>query len=226
MEFIVHNILYIVLLFAGLVTFLWLMLFRERLNMTWYAALILSIIHVFYGVACVKVFAFMEGSGIGSMSIYGAVFFMPVGYFIGAKLFKRPVKDVFDIFAVPMIFTLLCARVNCLVAGCCYGTLIGDSPFRWPTRESEMLFYVIFLAIVAPKVRKGGMDGKLYPIYMLSYGIFRGINEFFRFSERTYGVFHLSHIWCVVAILLGLGIILYMRNREQKVLPPQTPAAA
>ena len=87
MDFIVHNILYIVLLFAGLVTFLWLMLFRERLNMTWYAALILSIIHVFYGVACVKVFAFMEGSGIGSMSIYGAVFFMPVGYFIGAKLF-------------------------------------------------------------------------------------------------------------------------------------------
>ena len=93
MEFIVHNILYIVLLFAGLVTFLWLMLFRERLNMTWYAALILSIIHVFYGVACVKVFAFMEGSGIGSMSIYGAVFFMPVGYFIGAKLFKCNLED-------------------------------------------------------------------------------------------------------------------------------------
>ena len=47
------------------------------------------------------------------MSIFGAVFFMPVGYYLGAKLFRRPLADVFDIFAVPMIFTLFCSRINC-----------------------------------------------------------------------------------------------------------------
>lgn len=224
MAFISSHILILVLLFAGLMTFLWLLLFRERLHMTWWAALIISVLHVFYGVFCVKFFAILEGSDAGSMSIYGAVFFMPVGYFLAAKLFKRRVADVFDIFAVPMIFTLLCARVNCLVSGCCYGLHIGDSPFRWPTRESEMLFYVILLLIVAPKVKKGGMDGRLYPIYMIAYGIFRGINECFRYSALTDSHFHLSHIWCIVSVLIGTAILLYM-NQQKKKQPVPVAAA-
>lgn len=216
MSFLTSHILLIVLLFAGVVTFIWLLLFRERLRMTWWAALILAILHVFYGVFCVKAFAVIEGADVGAMSIFGAVFFMPIGYYVGAKLFKRPVSDVFDIFAVPMIFTLLCSRVNCLVSGCCYGLHIGDSMHRWPTRESEMLFYVIFLLIVAPMVKKGGMNGKLYPIYMIAYGIFRGINECFRYSARTDSLFHISHIWAIVSIIIGIGILVYMNYRERQ----------
>ncbi len=98
--------LLLVLILAAVTTFVWLLQFQKRLRMPWWAALLLSILHVIYGVVCVRAFARLEGASSGAMSIFGAVFFMPVGYFLGAKLFRRPLADVFDIFAVPMIFTL------------------------------------------------------------------------------------------------------------------------
>ena len=67
------------------------------------------------GVLCVKAFAVAESgfdmSKVGNMSLFGGVFIMPLFYFAGAKLFKRPSADVFDIFSVCMIFKLRNQRV-------------------------------------------------------------------------------------------------------------------
>lgn len=216
MSFLQEHILLIVLIFAGISTFLWLLLVRKRLHMTWWAALILAVLHVMFGVLCVRVFARMEGADAGSMSIFGAVFFMPVGYYLGARLSRRPAADVFDIFSVPMVFTLFCSRINCLVSGCCYGLPIGNTPFRWPTREAEMLFYVVFLLIFAPKVRKGITNGKVYPLYMAAYGIFRGVCEFFRYSSATQNLFHISHIWALISFAAGIAIYAAMKKREKR----------
>ena len=68
-----------------------------------------------------------------------------------------------------------------------------------------MLFYAIFLALTAPKVLRGGMRGRLYPIYMVAYGVFRGINECFRYSSETQSLFHRAHIWAVISIAVGLA---------------------
>ena len=205
-----------ILTFAAAATFVWLLAARKRLKMPWYVALILAILHVAYGVFCVRIFARMEGAGSGAMSLFGAVFFMPIGYWLGAKLFKRPPAEVFDLFAVPMIFTLMCARVNCLIAGCCAGRQITmTSPLRWPTREAELLFYVVFLALMAPRVRRDETKGVVYPLYLIAYGAFRAIVECFRVSS-TNQVFHLSHVWALLALSLGLSIYAEMRKRSSK----------
>ena len=78
MQWILDHFLLIILLAAGAATFAWLLAMRKRLEMKWYMALLLSVLHVLAGVACVKVFARMEGAGSGAMSIFGAVLFMPV----------------------------------------------------------------------------------------------------------------------------------------------------
>ena len=210
-----ERFLLMILAIACAATVVWLMLMRKRLNMKWYMALLLSVVHVICGVLCVKVFARMEGGGSGAMSIFGAVLFMPVFYFIGAKLFKRPLAEVFDIFAVPMIFTLLCSRVNCLHAGCCLGLRIPGMEMRWPTREAEMVFYAIFLAIFIPKVWKGTSKGRVYPAYMAAYGIFRGIVECFRESNSA-TFLHISHIWALLSLAIGLGILWEMKARREK----------
>ena len=89
--------------------------------MKWYAALPISICHTLYGVLTVTVFAFLEtgfdSNSLGNMSLFGGVFFMPLAYWLGAKLSKRKMADVFDIFTICMIFTLMCARINCIIAG-------------------------------------------------------------------------------------------------------------
>ncbi len=214
MQWFSAHFLLVILLAAGAVTFAWLMQMRKRLRMSWYAALALSVVHVLAGVLCVRVFARMEGAASGSMSIFGAVFFMPLLYFLGAKLFKRSPAEVFDLFAIPMIFTLLCSRINCLKSGCCLGLPIPHTSMRWPTREAEMVFYIVFLALAVPRVWKGESKGRVYPLYMAGYGAFRAVIECFRESSSA-SLFHISHIWALLSFALGLAVYLEMKNRKK-----------
>ena len=74
----------------------WLILMRKRLNLAWYVAILIAIAHTIYGVLTVKAFAFLETgfdkASLGNMSLFGGVFFMPLAYWLGAKISKRPSK--------------------------------------------------------------------------------------------------------------------------------------
>lgn len=218
LQFIKQNNLYIILLIATAVSFLWLTLFKKDLRAKWYALLITAVLHTVIGVVCVKLFALFEGligpGETGSLSLYGGVFLMPLFYFLGSKLFKRDTRMVFDIFTFPLVFTLFMSRFNCLFNGCCLGIEIPGTGFRVPTREAEMLFYIILLIILDRKVVKRRFDGTLYPIYMLSYGIFRFIIEWFRESTHLFGVFHISHFWSILSAVIGLIVILILIKKN------------
>lgn len=219
MSFFREHILLFLLAVSAAVTFVWLLRFRTRLRMTWYAAVALSLLHVLYGVFCVKVFAFLE-SGAASdsfskMSIFGATFFMPLGYYLGARLTKRKCADVFDIFTPCMLFTLACARVNCLFAGCCSGVPFFGTAWFWPTRELEIIFYLALIAVFVPRVLKQKTTGEVYPLYMLFYGAHRFLLEFVRVSDSD-RLFHLTHLWAALSILIGLAVYLEQRARLRR----------
>lgn len=209
------HVLLLLLTLASVAMFVWLLLLRKRLNMSWYVALALAVLHTLFGVLCVRVFAWMEGVGSGAMSLFGAVFFMPIGYFLGAKITRRPTAEVFDIFAIPMIFTLLCARCNCLIAGCCIGRFIPGTSVRWPTRELEIVFYIVFLSLMIPKVWTGKTNGKVYTLYMMTYGAFRIVIECFRVANSQ-TLFHVAHIWAILALIVGLSIYIEQKGKEKK----------
>lgn len=210
-----------ILLFLGtLFTVAWLLRLRERLKMAWYITIPVAVLHTVYGVLTVKVFAFLETgfsqSSLGNMSLFGGVFFMPLTYWLGAKLFKRPYREVFDVFTPCMIFTVMCARVNCLVSGCCRGLPIpGMSGVCYPTREVEILFYIILLLCLCPRIQKGKTGGRAYPIYMISYGAFRLFTEFFRNADTT-SLFHRAHIWALITLLLGISIYAEIESQKTK----------
>ena len=205
----------VLLTIATIFTVFWLLQFCERLKMKWYAATLLSLLHVAYGVCCVRFFASLEGSS-GGMSLFGAVFFMPLGYWIGAKIGHRSLEEVFDIFAIAMIMTLFCARCNCLVSGCCLGQVIRPgSPARWPTREIELIFYAVFLAQMIPKVIRGKTYGRVYPLFMFAYGAFRFVIEFFRVSQSA-SIFHIAHLWSGVSIVIGATLYFTIVDRMKK----------
>lgn len=202
-------------------TFLWQMRLRKRLRIKWYAALIISVLHTLLGVLLVTVFAFMESGfdtdSLGNMSLFGAVFFMPLLYWGGAKIWKRDTKQVFDCYTICMIFTLMCARTNCIFAGCCQGlTIPGTNGLHWPTRQLEILFYIVLLVILGRKVHAGETRGEIYPIYMSTYGGFRFVIEFFRYTSISFGIFHISHIWAMVSFCLGLSIWMEFKTKNRK----------
>ena len=205
------------LLLAGACVFtvLWLFKSRQSLRLTLPWAVVLGAGHVLMGVVCVKLFAVLEAgslSAAGNMSLFGAVFFLPLLYLLGAKLSKTPVGEVFDLFTPPVIVTLAVARVNCLLTGCCLGRSIPGSDLRWPTREAELVFYALLLGWMLTKGRQFPR-GARYPLYMTWYGLFRFVTEFFR-DNGTPALLHLSHLWAALCFTLGLSFYLQLRTAK------------
>lgn len=144
----------------------WLHRCRERLHLRWLSVLLLSVLHTVLGVLSVKVFALFETGDFSNMSLFGGVFFMPLFYWGVAKLAKQKAADVFDVFTICLVFTLMCARLNCIVSGCCLGAHIpieGLTHLRFPTRELELLFYVLLLSRLWRKVLSGQRAGHDLP---------------------------------------------------------------
>ena len=197
----------------------WLHRCRERLHLRWPSVLLLSVLHTVLGVLSVKVFALFETGNFSNMSLFGGVFFMPLFYWGVAKLAKQKTADVFDVFTICLVFTLMCARLNCIISGCCLGAHIpieGLTHLRFPTRELELLFYVLLLSRLWRKVLSGSARGMIYPIYMISYGIFRFVTETLRFSDRTDSILHVSDLWALLSLGIGISIYGELRKKEKK----------
>lgn len=197
----------------------WLHRCRERLHLRWLSVLLLSVLHTVLGVLSVKVFALFETGNFSNMSLFGGVFFMPLFYWGVAKLAKQKAADVFDVFTICLVFTLMCARLNCIISGCCLGAHIpieGLTHLRFPTREMELLFYVLLLSQLWRKVVTGSARGMIYPIYMISYGIFRFVTETLRVSNRTDSILHISHLWALLSLGIGISIYGELQKKEKK----------
>lgn len=197
----------------------WLHRCRERLHLRWLSVLLLSVLHTVLGVLSVKVFALFETGNFSNMSLFGGVFFMPLFYWGVAKLAKQKTADVFDVFTICLVFTLMCARLNCIISGCCLGAHIpieGLTHLCFPTREMELLFYVILLSQLWRKVLSGSARGMIYPIYMIAYGIFRFVTETLRVSNRTDSILHISHLWALLSLGIGMSIYGELRKKEKK----------
>lgn len=212
-----ENALWVLLVLATFASFLWLEKFKDKLKITWYASLILAVLHTAVGVIDVKAFAFLESIGEethGNMSLFGAVFALPLLYVIGSFVFKRKMSEVFDIFTMATVATLFFARINCFIGGCCLGIELANG-MRVPTRELELIYYFVMINILFVTVQKEKLYGRAYPLFMLSYGAFRFIIEFFREADKIYfGGFHLAHLWALISFIIGLCFFIVLTKKH------------
>lgn len=207
--------LVVLLIVATIFSTLWLYRMREHLRLKLYIIPIITILHTVIGVLSVKAFAFLESGDFSNMSLFGGVFFMPLIYLIGAKLTKRPVATVCDVFTPCMLFTLMCARINCIISGCCTGLLIPGTHLHFPTRALEILYYILMLALLLPRIQKNKTLGTAYPFYMLTYGLVRFCIEFMRTSTSP-KLFHIGHLWAVVCFMIGFSIYATLMEKIKK----------
>ena len=61
------------------------------------------------------------------------------------------------------------------------------------------------------------LTGRLYPLYMIGYGVLRFTLEWFRESDSPFPL-HLGHIWSLVSIGVGavFFIVLSIHKRKEK----------
>lgn len=223
MHFLHEHSLLILLSSATLLATVWLYIEKERLGINLMGAILFAIFSTCFGVCAVSLFAKIESIGdptaVGRMSVYGGMAFMPVFCLIVNKITKKSLADIYDIFTVILISTISFARINCIITGCCKGNPIADTGMRWPTREAELIYYIVFLITIVPSVYKNNSNGLVFPKYMVSYGIFRVICEFFREDLSIVGPVHIAHVWSILAIIIGLSVLIEMQGvrREGRV---------
>lgn len=215
---------HVLLMFAiGIIicNFIWLMSCGKKLNMKWYVALLIAILHDIVGYSAMRLLAIIEVGGdiskAANMRLFGAVFLLPAFYYFGAKLFKRNVAYVMDISAVCLTIGLVFGRFDCLVGGCCAGMQFPIGSLHWPLREIELLYYALFLLYYCPRIHRGNTHGEVYSVFMMTYGALRFILEWFRVEYTTsIGAFHLAHIWALLCFMLGVSIYGALIEKRKK----------
>lgn len=199
----------------------WWLKFQKKLNMKWYWAPILSLMVFIIGVIGGKILALVEVGFNAELAanrrIWGSILLLIIVIGVVAKLTKRDFARVYDISAVATLIAGIIVRIACLVDGCCGGIPIRPgSDIRWPLVEMEMLLDIILVIYFWNRVYKGKTKGLAYPIFVLIYGVFRFVIEWFR-EEYTgeIWIFHMAHIWSLIAIV-GSAVAIYLINKYNK----------
>jgi len=194
-------------------------IYRERTGVrTGWGVALLCVLYSVCSLLSAMLFAKIEGwiSGTegGNISTYGIYLIGPFILLFTSVLFLlKPagVMDVFALYAMPSLFLMRC---HCLVWGCCGGLPMFGTGLNWPTRESEMVFYIIMFIVLWKKLKRNDIPGQLFPLLMISYGCFRFVNQWFR-DTGSPGL-HLSHGWSVLCALIGLVLFLRVRAQAKK----------
>ncbi|MCP4652228.1 MAG: prolipoprotein diacylglyceryl transferase [Candidatus Omnitrophica bacterium] len=101
-------------------------------------------------------------------------------------------------------------RIGCFFYGCCYGKLEAVFPIQL---ISACGLFVIFVTFWILRRRKK-FDGALVFAYLITYGLFRFIIEFFRQDPRGYVEFlSTSQIFSIFSIIAGA--FLYFKNSRK-----------
>lgn len=156
--------------------------------------------------------------------IGGVICFLTL-YMIFRKKFKTRLTDVVSFLPACILIAHAFGRVGCLFAGCCHGEYLGQEfvvggiwmrgtqgwGYYVPIQLYEALFLFALCAICLILYLKFNFQHNL-SVYLIAYGIFRFVNEFFRADERGSFVSGISpsQFWSIVMVVAGVGLIFFM----------------
>lgn len=152
----------------------------------------------------------------------GVVGFLIMYFFYFKKRNGSAMKELLII--APSCITLAHAfgRIGCFLAGCCYGietdSIIGvkfpalDHKVI-PTQLIECFFLFLLTGIMLLLVLKFKFK-YCFVVYLLSYGIFRFIIEFFRGDDRGafLSIFSPSQVWCILMVIGAIPLYFLIRK--------------
>jgi len=168
----------------------------------------------------------------GGLVFYGAFLAALVTCFVYLKKHKLPGWKTADVCAPSVALAHVFGRLGCFFAGCCYGQTCdlpwaitfqhADSlarPLGVPLHPTQLYSslnnLMIFgaLVFIRPKIK---IDGQLFWIYILLYGVTRSIIEEFRGDFRgtiVLDTFSVSQVigWSMALLAIGMLFILYKR---------------
>ena len=170
--------------------------------------------------------------------IGGAVTFLLI-YFVGGKYYFRGKKKGIHLKEFNKILQVAPAcvavahafgRLGCLMAGCCHGKPVSgpsaggvlmNGSYYIPTQLYESIFLFILFAVLSVMYYK--RMNFTHVVYLIAYGIWRFIIEFFRGDHVGALIPGISpsQFQSIVFILLGVAVFVYMKKKKIPFMLPK-----
>lgn len=151
----------------------------------------------------------------GGMSLFGAVFLIPIAMPLIRKLFSMRTAQTRDACAPCLAAMVAMLRFGCFFAGCCGGieACVGGICFRWPTQLIDGTVNMVLVITLLHLENDGRFAGYLYPVFMLVYSVMRFFIEFLRDTAKDW--LFLSHGQWFAILAIAVSVIWLASARRQ-----------
>lgn len=160
----------------------------------------------------------------GGAVFYGGLIGGILGGFFYTHIYKLHTIQFFDIAVPCLALAQAFGRIGCFFNGCCYGIPyegfgavhypVGAYPPAgiglFPAQLTESAFLFILTLVLLTVLWKSKSPGFTTGFYLIGYGIFRFINEFFRSDPRGIVGF-LSTSQAISLIVIGFGLLFLLK---------------
>jgi len=164
---------------------------------------------------------------VWKMTFYGGLLGGVIGflltYFIMLKTgyTKMNIKEIVVIAPASICFAHGFGRIGCFFAGCCYGKptdswigvlFPGMTQKVIPTQLIEAIFlFILGGVILFLAIKKDFLYN--FDIYLIGYGIFRFVIEFFRDDDRGVAfALSPSQVWSIILIVFSIPLFFILRK--------------
>lgn len=163
----------------------------------------------------------------GGMSIHGGLLGGLIFVYFWSRSQRRSFFEVTDVLVIPLAMTLIFGRGANFINGELWGKPTGtdwgvvfphvDEHLRHPTQLYESAKNIILLSIllVGYRLGWGQSRGVLTSVFLLGYGVFRFIIEFWKDIGWTFLSLNTGQWLCVVMMIVGGGILIFHHRQKR-----------
>lgn len=211
------SVFYIFLLIGALFMFLCMWFasrFYEKIPV--WKLLISAALLTAIGLLGAHIMALIESGNWNGRSFFGAVFLAPMLMFPVAMILRIPYTIMMDLCAPAECIMLALLKVKCNIDGCCAGKLFltNGELHRFPSQKVECAMAIILMVVLLLLIRSKKQTGKIYPWYLILYGVTRFILNLFRETTPWIGPLAAGNFWSIVAIIIGSVAMGMMYKRK------------
>lgn len=178
--------------------------------------LCIAVLLTIAGTVSVMSMFFLETGRWGGLSFFGAVLFVPAFFVLVKLLFKMPYGELMDLCGPSECVMLALMKVQCYATGCCKGRVMhvdaAGVDVRFPSQLVELFFALIIMVALMLCMRKAGNVGKIYPYYMISYGVSRFVLNLFRETSPFIWILPAGNFWSLISIAIGVSWLLILKK--------------